>query len=303
MTSHSVLVQELVRQGDAWRMIILEVNSYGRLAQVMWPNSQPPHGVAIEEGLMVTDGVESGEFLIHGLTPEGLGTMDEGFAQLFRDNGLVGAATPAATDHSYDGGNPDHAHPTLVDEDDLRRQGAKLDPHVNAPKTGYERPLLDDDAGGQMEEIQTIDPHWGEPPPNYCDSIERIQIDVENWLTLGMAGRDLTLHLTSGQQWVMKFGAMDLDGRAPATRYRKSNGIIWPADDSWSSVVNGYNCPKLVQAHEYLTAIRNRAVHDRITAGTLAVAFGQLIGASISALDGSPTVPKDFFDQLLKDSN
>lgn len=87
--SHSVLVQELVAEGDMWRMTILEVGRAQYLSMVMWPNSAgPPYGVTIAEEIMITEPNVIGTFEIRGLTEEAVNSMDEGFAELFRQAGF-----------------------------------------------------------------------------------------------------------------------------------------------------------------------------------------------------------------------
>jgi hypothetical protein len=84
-----MLVQELVADGDAWRMSILEIGTSQYLMMAMWPNSPgPPYGVTITEEIIITEPNLIGTFFIRGLTGEAVDAMEPGFAEAFRQAGF-----------------------------------------------------------------------------------------------------------------------------------------------------------------------------------------------------------------------
>lgn len=89
MTSYAFLVQELQQVGDTWEIVVNEVGDPGVLALRMWPPSGlTPYPVTITEGLVITEPEVQGSFTIAGLTGEAFGSMDDGFAALFREQGF-----------------------------------------------------------------------------------------------------------------------------------------------------------------------------------------------------------------------
>lgn len=89
--SKSVFIQELVRDGDRWRMSIREVGSTEELWREMYPlGARAPQGVTIEEEMIQLDPELIGHFFISGLTEQAVVAMEQGFAAAFRDAGFHG---------------------------------------------------------------------------------------------------------------------------------------------------------------------------------------------------------------------
>ena len=166
----------------------------------------------------------------------------------------------------------------FVDPDEL---GIPVPPDVNLPTVDeHTKPLNDDDTG----ECTTIS-QWGLSPnylpyaDNYCDNIATIAIDVENWLTLAIDGRQLTLTLANGAWWTMQFGSVQRSGGPGATQYRKSGGIIYPADAGYNVLLNETNTPNVVNAHYSLEWLRAEAIRERIQYGEIVLAFAKMMSA------------------------
>jgi len=86
--SKSVFIQELVPEGDRWRMSIGEVGSPEILRHEMYPpGHMAPHGLTIEEEMIQHD-PEIGHFFIAGVTEQAVLAMEQGFAQAFRNAGV-----------------------------------------------------------------------------------------------------------------------------------------------------------------------------------------------------------------------
>ena len=88
--SKSEFIQELVRDGDRWRMSIGEVSSTDMLWREMYQTSSTPYGVTIAEEMIQTEPHVIGHFFIGGITEEAVQLMEPGFAEAFRNAGFHG---------------------------------------------------------------------------------------------------------------------------------------------------------------------------------------------------------------------
>jgi hypothetical protein len=87
----SIFIEELVREGDRWRMSIGEVGSADELWREMYPAATTaPHGVTIEEEMIQHEPRMIGHFFIGGITEDAVSAMEEGFAEAFRAAGFSG---------------------------------------------------------------------------------------------------------------------------------------------------------------------------------------------------------------------
>lgn len=87
--SKSMFIQELVQEGDRWRMAIGEVGSPQELHNQMYPlGTMAPYGVTIEEEMIQYDPV-IGHFYLKGITEEAVRAMEPGFSAAFRSYGFV----------------------------------------------------------------------------------------------------------------------------------------------------------------------------------------------------------------------
>lgn len=88
MVSKSVFIQELVRDGERWRMSIGEVSSTDALWRELYPTGSPPYGVTVTEEMTQTEPEVIGHFFIGGVTEQAVQAMEQGFADAFRNAGF-----------------------------------------------------------------------------------------------------------------------------------------------------------------------------------------------------------------------
>ena len=89
MTSKSVFIQELVHDGEHWRMSIGEVDSVEALWRELFATpSTAPHGVTVTEEMIQTEPNLIGHFFIGGVTGQVIQHMEAGFAEAFRNAGF-----------------------------------------------------------------------------------------------------------------------------------------------------------------------------------------------------------------------
>jgi hypothetical protein len=93
MVSKSVFIQELVRDGDRWRMSIGEVGSTDALWRELYPmGTTPPYGVTIAEEMVQTEPHLIGHFFIGGVNGQAVQAMEQGYAEAFRAAGFTDGA-------------------------------------------------------------------------------------------------------------------------------------------------------------------------------------------------------------------
>ena len=87
VASHAVWIEELLREGEHWRISLRYVTDAGMLALEMFPSGPPP-GVTIAEDVVLTELCLVGPFLIGGLTSDTLGWMLEDYVAALYNAGL-----------------------------------------------------------------------------------------------------------------------------------------------------------------------------------------------------------------------
>jgi hypothetical protein len=165
----------------------------------------------------------------------------------------------------------------FISEDELREAGVPIDPNVNLP-TVDNVTLDDDDAQvcrwATKDEIRHL----------YVDNaVTATPIQPDVW-TLEIDNESITFGYSSGASWTTTLAAIDWNSGPAAARYRKSGGIVYPADDGGNVIINASTAPRLanlkIWAHE---EIRKRA-GERLQMAELVNAFATIIGQYSGAL-------------------
>jgi len=84
---HAAQIEELLPEGERWRISVRDVTDPGMLWLDMYPVGVP-YGVTIAEDVVLTEPRVLGSFLIGGLTSDNISTMDPEYAEAFRQAGL-----------------------------------------------------------------------------------------------------------------------------------------------------------------------------------------------------------------------
>ena len=170
-----------------------------------------------------------------------------------------------------------HAGAHIISEEELRDAGVPIDPNVNLP-TQNDVTLDDDDAQvcrwATKDEIRQL----------YVDNaVTASPIQPDVW-TLEIDNESLTLGYANGASWTTTLGAIDWNSGPAATRYKKTGGIVFPADDGGNVIINATTAPRLahlrIWAHDQ---IRQRA-GERLQMAELVNAFATIIGQYSGAL-------------------
>jgi hypothetical protein len=165
----------------------------------------------------------------------------------------------------------------FISEDELRDAGVPIDPNVNLP-TVDNVTLDDDDAQvcrwATKDEIRHL----------YVDNaVTATPIQPDVW-TLEIDNESITFGYSSGASWTTTLAAIDWNSGPAAARYRKSGGIVYPADDGGNVIINASTAPRLanlkIWAHE---EIRKRA-GERLQMAELVNAFATIIRQYSEAL-------------------
>ena len=167
-----------------------------------------------------------------------------------------------------------HVHGGRISSEELEDAGVV--------PTNYQVTLDDDDAGecrwATKDEIRSMyvdNPTTASAlqPDVWTLSIE--QIDTES-ITFGYAnGAPLTTTL----------GAIDMNFGGEATRYRKSGGIAYPADDGGNVIINASTAPRLVHLRQWVHEELRQRAEQRLQMAELVNAFASIMAMN-SGLDG-----------------
>jgi len=148
--------------------------------------------------------------------------------------------------------------------------------------TDYQVTLDDDDAGvcrwATKDEIRSM----------YVDNpvtASALQPDVWTLSTDQIDGESITFGYSNGASLTTTLGAIDMNYGALATRYRKSGGIAYPADDGGNVIINASTAPRLVHLRSWVHDQLRERSEQRLQMAELVNAFASIM-ATNSGLDG-----------------
>ncbi|HUP71580.1 MAG TPA: hypothetical protein VM282_00895 [Acidimicrobiales bacterium] len=148
--------------------------------------------------------------------------------------------------------------------------------------TDYQVTLDDDDAGecrwATKDEIRQI----------YVDNpvtASALQPDVWTLSIEHIDGESITFGYANGASLTTTLGAIDMNFGANATRYRKSGGIAYPADDGGNVIINASTAPRLVALRKWVHDELRQRAEERLQMAELVNQFAGIIAMN-SGLDG-----------------
>ena len=148
--------------------------------------------------------------------------------------------------------------------------------------TDYQVTLDDDDAAvcrwATKDEIRSM----------YVDNpitASALQPDVWTLSIDHIDGESITFGYANGASLTTTLGSIDMNFGPVASRYRKSGGIAYPADDAGNVIINASTAPRLVHLRQWVhQELRNRA-EQRLQMAELVNAFASIMAMN-SGLDG-----------------
>jgi hypothetical protein len=161
----------------------------------------------------------------------------------------------------------DHpAHVRIVDIQDL---GIPPAPGVNLPTVTY---ILDDDDAGECRYTSK-----DEIRPFYVDDpihVTPVQPDV--W-TLDIDNQEVTFTYSTGAQYTVLLGSIDMNPGPGASRFRKSGNIVFPTDEGGQILLNATTTPRLAGLRIYLHEQTLRISEERLKMAEIVYAFTQIM--------------------------
>jgi hypothetical protein len=124
--------------------------------------------------------------------------------------------------------------------------------------------------------------------PMYVDNpitASALQPDVWTLSIEHIDGESITFGYANGASLTTTLGAIDMNFGAPATRYRKSGGIVYPADDGGNVIINAETAPRLVALRKWVHEELRQRADQRMQMAELVNKFAGIIGMN-SGLDG-----------------
>lgn len=109
------------------------------------------------------------------------------------------------------------------------------------------------------------------------DNIESFQLEDVNWLTLDVDNQFVTLTYSGGAQTALLLGSIDYGGGSKAEQYGKTNGVIYPIDQSGTLLLNSTNTPNLVNVRTWYYNQAKRINDQRLEIAEVVHAFASAI--------------------------
>ena len=186
-----------------------------------------------------------------------------------RDN-PIGLADPVGTDP---------AHPRMVSEDDLRKNGANLGVGIQVPRAENTIPVTVNNVDQLHTERTTLDRVL--KSPEYIDNnIVKVFVKGDVW-TLSVDY--LQFEYANGSKLTVPANRIDL-GPGPnayANEFTKVGGIIIPGNDG-NPRFDRLNTPRIVEGAELVSEHIQRAKTDRVFYGKLVLGFQIALASLVS---------------------
>jgi hypothetical protein len=170
------------------------------------------------------------------------------------------------------------ANGPLVDVDDLRDAGVQLSDDVNVPVIVTDYVLDDNDT--QQCRYATAD----EVRSMYIDNMMTVSAVQPDVWTLEIDQEDVTFTYHNGQTYTVRIGNIDMDSGPAASRYYKSNDLVYPTDDGQNVLLNATTTPRIAGLRAWMHAEMLQRSEERLKMAELVNAFATIMGQYSGAL-------------------
>lgn len=170
------------------------------------------------------------------------------------------------------------ANGPLVDVDDLRDAGVQLSDDVNEPVVVTDYVLDDNDS--QQCRYATFD----EVRSLYVDNMVEVSAVQPDVWTLDIDQQQVTFTYRNGHKYTVTIGDIDMYAGAAATRYYKSDDLVYPTDDAQNVLLNATATPRIAGLREWMHAEILRRSEERLEMAELVNAFATIMGNYSNAL-------------------
>ena len=235
--SHSMLIRELFKEGDVWRITIAELTSGHLLGEEMFPYGVP-YGITIREDVMQDAPEVVGSFLIGGLNSDVLQHMAEDYAQKFRDAGLTPAPNPLAME--------------------------------GAPEEGMVRTWLQGiDTPWDMPLDEAVE--------LYADNWIDVELPESLTVWEPIATKTITFKYANGMTYPVPLTSIEQSQMPAARLLNHSNFLVIPADESLNPVLSGRTVPNMFGLRVDLELADAEFKRQQIEIGFLVYEFAKII--------------------------
>jgi hypothetical protein len=237
VASHAAQIEELLREGEHWRISLRDVTDAGMLTLEMFPSGPPP-GVTIAEDVVLTEPRVVGSFLLGGLTSDTLGWMLEDYAAAFYNAGL----------------QPYHS--------DLTFERSPYEGHVRTWYAGIDMPI-------DIPEEDAVALH----ADNWVDATLPQSLTV--WDKID--DQVLTFQYANRAEYPVLLSSIELSGAPSQRLLNHLGVLIIPADEALNPVLSALTCPRMSKLRQVLNEKDEEIKAKQLEIGFAVLEFAKAI--------------------------